>query len=183
MSMSQQTARSTRTDTLFHYTTLFRSSAAANGVIMITTKKGKEGRIDINVSSNVTFERPLLTPKIQNIYGANVNLIANTLSVESWGKKLSDMTQQELSYENTKLRNTGNDDVKDFFRTGTTFNNAVSISGGTELIRSYFSYSNSHANGMIQRNKYNRNTVSFRQSYSLFKIGRASCRERVCQYV
>ena len=41
-------------------------SKAANGVIMITTKKGKEGKIDINYSANRTFEKPLLTPKIQN---------------------------------------------------------------------------------------------------------------------
>ena len=67
-------------------------SAAANGVLMITTKKGKEGRISINVSSSATFDRPLLTPKIQNVYGATVDPTAETLSVDSWGKKLSDLT-------------------------------------------------------------------------------------------
>lgn len=61
-------------------------SAAANGVLMITTKKGKEGRISINVSSSATFDRPLLTPKIQNVYGATVDPTAETLSVDSWGK-------------------------------------------------------------------------------------------------
>lgn len=53
---------------------------------MITTKKGKEGRISINVSSSATFDRPLLTPKIQNVYGATVDPTAETLSVDSWGK-------------------------------------------------------------------------------------------------
>ncbi len=144
-------------------------SVAANGAIMITTKKGKEGRIDINVSSNVTFEKPLLTPKIQNIYGANVNLDANTLDLDSWGKKLSDMTSAELAYEGAKLRNTGNDDVSDFFKTGATYNNSVSLSGGNELIRSYFSYANSYTKGMVPNNTYNRNNFSFRQSYSLLK--------------
>lgn len=79
-------------------------SAAANGVIMITTKKGKEGRIDVNISSNVTFEKPLLTPEIQNIYGASLNLSANTLALDSWGKKLTDMTSEELAYEGAHLR-------------------------------------------------------------------------------
>lgn len=143
-------------------------SAAANGVIMITTKKGKEGTISINVSSSATFDSPLLTPEIQNIYGAAVNLSANTLKVDSWGKKLSDMTPDELAYEGAHLRNSAGDDVADFFRTGVNLNNSVSISGGSEKIRTYFSYANSHSTGMIDRNTYNRNSFSFRQSYALF---------------
>ena len=144
-------------------------SAAANGVLMITTKKGKEGRISINVSSSATFDRPLLTPKIQNVYGATVDPTADTLSVDSWGKKLSDLTADELNYSGAKLRNTAsNDDVNDFFRTGATFNNSISVSGGTETVRTYFSYANSYSDGMMRNNNYKRNTLSFRQSYSLF---------------
>ena len=144
-------------------------SAAANGVLMITTKKGKEGRISINVSSSATFDRPLLTPKIQNVYGATVDPTAETLSVDSWGKKLSDLTADELNYSGAKLRNTAsNDDVNDFFRTGATFNNSISVSGGTETVRTYFSYANSYSDGMMHNNNYKRNTLSFRQSYSLF---------------
>ena len=144
-------------------------SAAANGVLMITTKKGKEGRISINVSSSATFDRPLLTPKIQNVYGATVDPTAETLSVDSWGKKLSDLTADELNYSGAKLRNTAsNDDVNDFFRTGATFNNSISVSGGTETVRTYFSYANSYSDGMMRNNNYKRNTLSFRQSYSLF---------------
>lgn len=144
-------------------------SAAANGILMITTKKGKEGRISINVSSSATFDRPLLTPKIQNVYGATVDPTAETLSVDSWGKKLSDLTADELNYSGAKLRNTAsNDDVNDFFRTGATFNNSISVSGGTETVRTYFSYANSYSDGMMRNNNYKRNTLSFRQSYSLF---------------
>lgn len=144
-------------------------SAAANGVLMITTKKGKEGRISINVSSSATFDRPLLTPKIQNVYGATVDPTAEALSVDSWGKKLSDLTADELNYSGAKLRNTAsNDDVNDFFRTGATFNNSISVSGGTETVRTYFSYANSYSDGMMRNNNYKRNTLSFRQSYSLF---------------
>lgn len=144
-------------------------SAAANGVLMITTKKGKEGRISINVSSSATFDTPLLTPEIQNVYGANVSLLSNTLAVNSWGKKVAEQTSDELAYNGAHLRNYASDDVSDFFQLGATFNNSISISGGTENIRTYFSYANSHSNGMVPNNKYNRNTLSFRQSYSLFK--------------
>ena len=143
-------------------------SVAANGVVMITTKKGKEGSLSVNVSSSATFDNPLLTPKIQNVYGAAVNLSANTLSINSWGKKLSDMTPEELAYEGAHLRNSANDDVTDFFRTGVNLNNSVSVSGGSEKIRTYFSYANAHSSGMIENNTYNRNSFSFRQSYALF---------------
>ena len=81
----------------------------------------------------------MLTPKIQNVYGATVDPTAETLSVDSWGKKLSDLTADELNYSGAKLRNTAsNDDVNDFFRTGATFNNSISVSGGTETVRTIF---------------------------------------------
>lgn len=44
-------------------------SAAANGVVMITTKKGKEGRTQVSVSNNTTFSAPLILPDFQNTYG------------------------------------------------------------------------------------------------------------------
>ncbi|MDE6491136.1 MAG: TonB-dependent receptor plug domain-containing protein, partial [Muribaculaceae bacterium] len=143
-------------------------SAAANGVLMITTKKGKEGKISVTVNSGVTFERPLLTPELQTTYGSAVDLVANTLSVDAWGKKLSDLTAEELAYSGARLTNQYNDNVSEFFRTGTSWNNSIAISGGNEKIRTYFSYSNSNANGLIRSNNYNRNTFSFRQSYNMF---------------
>ncbi len=143
-------------------------SAAANGVLMITTKKGKEGKISISVNSNVTFEKALTKPKIQNVYGAALNLAAGTLTPESWGKKVTDMTPEELAYTGAKLRNYAKDDIVDFFETGVTWNNSVSMSGGTEKVRTYFSYANAHSDGMVPNNTYNRNTLSLRQSYSLF---------------
>ena len=66
------------------------------------------------------------------------------------------------------LRNYGADDVSDFFRLGVTTNNSISLSGGTEKMRSYVSYANSHAEGMLENNEYNRHTFAFRQHYKLF---------------
>lgn len=141
-------------------------SAAANGVLMITTKKGKEGTISVTVNSNVTFEKPLMTPKLQRIYGASI--VGSSLTNDSWGKKLSDMTDADLAFEGAKLTNRATNQVDDFFETGTTWNNAVSISGGTDKVTSFFSYSNSNSDGMMPGNTYNRNTFSFRQGYNLF---------------
>lgn len=147
-------------------------SAAANGVLMITTKKGKEGSISITVNSNVTFDKPLSTPELQNIYGSKVKVNPATgeainMFLGAWGKRIGTYSEAELAYANAKLRNYTSDHVDDFFRTGTTWNNSVSISGGTEKVRSYFSYANSNSQGMVPNNSYNRNTFSFRQNYNL----------------
>ena len=150
-------------------------SAAANGVVMITTKKGKEGKLDVNFTSNVTFENPLLTPKLQNAYGAEVT--SGGLTLDSWGAKLPGGGAYTASVNaaptiggtrDIHLRNSANDDIANFFRTGLTANNSVSLSGGTEKIKTYFSVANSHSNGMLESNNYNRNTLSFRQSYNFW---------------
>lgn len=154
-------------------------SRAANGVIMITTKKGKEGRIDVNFTSNITFDTPFLTPKIQNTYGASVDA-SGLISIDSWGGKIADRAAADLivnapmgkdfvgDSREVHLRNSAADDIADFYRTGITTNNSISLSGGTEKVKSYFSYANSHSIGMLESNSYNRNTFAFRQSYNLF---------------
>ncbi len=147
-------------------------SAAANGVLMITTKKGKEGKINISVNSSVTFDTPLATPDIQYVYGTklmnDINGNPISMSVGGWGKKIGTYTDAELAYDKSKLVNTPQHHVDNFFNTGTTWNNAFAISGGTEKVRSYFSYANANSQGMMPNNSYNRNTFSFRQNYSLF---------------
>ncbi len=159
-------------------------SEAANGVLMITTKKGREGKVGVNFSSNVTFDTPLTTPKIQNIYGAAIDEKAGTLALTSWGDKLSARNGNQLlintpmygeHFEGTKfennevhLRNRAGNDLDDFFKTGVTTNNSIALSGGTDKMSSYFSYGNSHSNGMIENNSYNRHTFSFRQNFKLY---------------
>ena len=70
---------------------------------------------------------------------------------------------------NVYLRNHAGNDVDNFFRTGVTTNNSISLSGGTEIARTYVSVANSHATGMMRNNSYNRNSISFRQTYNFFK--------------
>ncbi len=152
-------------------------SQAANGVVMITTKKGKEGKLAITLNSNVTFDTPLLTPELQNNYGAAI-LSGNALQTTSWGDL---MTGEKGKYTLTVpgnekftgerdvyLRDYAKDDIADFYRWGYNTNNSISLSGGTQKISTYFSYANSHANGMVEANTYNRHTFAFRQSYKFW---------------
>lgn len=157
-------------------------SVAANGVLMITTKKGREGRLAVNVSSNVTFDNPLTTPKIQNIYGAALNDVAHTMDNYSWGDRIDSRSSDQLLFtvpmsdesnykgqtNTVHLRNVAKNDLDDFYRTGVTTNNSVALSGGTDKMDTYFSYGNSHSKGMLERNSYNRHTFSFRQNFKFY---------------
>lgn len=109
-------------------------SSAANGAILITTKKGKEGKTEVQLSSNTEFSSPLLLPEFQNTYGSDG-------SVYSWGNKLS---------ENAEKYN-----VRDFFKTAITLTNSVALSGGTEKNQTYFSAASTNAEGIVPNNKYN----------------------------
>lgn len=155
-------------------------SAAANGVIMITTKKGKEGNASISVSSSMLFETPLVTPKFQNDFGANVEAYDDTslnpnapissrrLGNYSWGKRigrLSSATLAEVPY----ARNQAVDNVSSFLETGTNFNNSIAASFGSEKVNNYISYGNTTSKGMIPNNKFNRHNLTFRQGMKLFK--------------
>lgn len=153
-------------------------SRAANGVLMITTKKGREGTLSVNYSGNITIDVPLLTPKIQNTYGAPVNPDGTLGEANGWGGKIADSPLSAMGGGNVEygiaprelhLTNKGKNTVDDFYRTGWTTNNSLSLAGGTEKIQTYVSFANSHSEGLIDNNNYNRNTIAFRQTYKFWK--------------
>lgn len=154
-------------------------SKAANGVLIITTKQGTEGRVSIDVSSSSLFERPLVTPQLQNHYGAELSSYSDntnpnqpisrrSLSQGSWGSPIgyfSSTTLREIPY----ARNYAVDNVDDFLRTGTNFNNSISISSGSKVASTYFSYAHTMADGMIPSNSFFRHNATFRQTVKFFK--------------
>lgn len=97
-------------------------SDAANGAIVITTKKGKEGRVRITVNSNTEFSNPFIMPKFQNRYGTGSSKSSTNVD-RSWGPLLSDANRY------------GYDPRSDYFQTGITGTESVSLSTGTEKIR------------------------------------------------
>ena len=157
-------------------------SRAANGVIMITTKKGKEGKMEVTFNSSTTFDTPLMTPKLQNAYGSyHTDINGNgTIQYDSWGNRLSGSGKHVYEYAGEKqyfqngtilqsqLRNYAKDDIREFYDTGINATNSLAVSGGTEKIQTYASYSNTQSIGMISANRYDRNTFAFRQNYKLW---------------
>lgn len=129
-------------------------SMAANGVIMITTKKGRDGAARVDFSSNITLETPITLPKLQGRYGAA--LTGDQLSDRSWGERIND---------NDDIVN---DRVKDFYRTGSTYINSVTINGGTEKVQNFLSYANTTALGIMPTNDFQRHNMTARETFNLF---------------
>lgn len=148
-------------------------SAASNGVLMITTKKGKEGQLRIDVSSSTTFETPLKLPKLQNRYGAQMSGSVEggfTMGSNSWGQRMNTLGNEYFDPANSPYHLSRNSyDVADFYRVGTNFNNSIALSGGTKTVQTYFSYGNTTANGIMETNKFMRHNISLRQNFSFFK--------------
>jgi TonB-linked SusC/RagA family outer membrane protein len=138
-------------------------SQAGNGVIVITTKKGKANKIAVTLNSGLTVESAFALPRFQNSYGqGNGGVLKDTLLIgESWGAKLQG---QPIT---THLLKPGTysaqpDNVTDFFRKGTSINNSIGVTGGTDKMQTYFSYTNNKIQGIIQKNDLIRHTVNLR---------------------
>jgi TonB-linked SusC/RagA family outer membrane protein len=128
--------------------TALYGNMGANGVILITTKKGEAGRTRVTYSNNTNFTSPLVMPKFQNTYGAEVG------SFPSWGDKMATSS----SYK-----------PKDFFQTGYNTVNAVTLSAGNEINQVFVSASALNARGIVPNNKYNRYNFTVRNSSVLWK--------------
>ncbi|MDR2410193.1 MAG: SusC/RagA family TonB-linked outer membrane protein, partial [Bacteroidales bacterium] len=129
-------------------------SRAANGVIMITTKKGAEGSMSVDFSSKFSTAWVNRLPEQQSVYGRGSYRIDGTLNPDdyvvysSWGRKLDD---NEKRYNN----------IENFFQTSTIFDNTVSISSGNQNGSFYFSASNFDQKGIVPNTGYVKNTFRF----------------------
>lgn len=122
-------------------------SQGANGVVLITTKKGEAGKLKISYSNNTQFMTPFVMPKFQDRYGSKDN------GFNSWGEL---GTAQPYN-------------PKDYFQTGFTEINSLSASIGTEISQTYISLGAMQARGIIPNNDLNRINVNIRNSTDLIK--------------
>lgn len=115
-------------------------SMGQNGVILITTKRGTAGVTNVEFSSSTSVESALLVPQVQGQYGSTSALDYSSRSNDpsTWGSK-----------DNSAITS---DDIKDFFRTGVTTINGLSISSGNDKSQYYMSYANTFAQGIVDKN-------------------------------
>ena len=126
-------------------------SQAANGVILITTKKGKAGMQRIVFNSNLTVDHAICLPEFQDRYGAS--------GATSWGTVPESANSKPIkAYDN----------VGDYFSNGVTATNSLSVMTGKEKMQTYFSYANTTAKGIVDVNKLQKHNITFRETASLF---------------
>ena len=123
-------------------------SSAANGVIVITTKKGKTGRPQISFSNQTTFSSPLKMPEFQTKYGNQPR------TYSSWGGVLATPS----SYN-----------PQDFFNTAANTQTNASISVGNEKNQTYASLMHVYANGILPNNSYDKYSVTVRNTTSFLQ--------------
>ena len=121
-------------------------SAAAQGVVMITTKKGQEGKVSVTISNSSQFANPFVMPKFQDQY------VNRPGEIKTWGDKA---TSEFGTYE-----------PADFFNTGTNIQNNISLTAGTSKNQTYLSVGTTNAQGIITNNSYARYHFTFRNTTS-----------------
>ena len=117
-------------------------SSAANGAILITTKRGKEGKMEIGFTSFMEFGKAFVMPDFQNTYGSNPN------EAVSWGNK-------QISSGYTP---------EDFFKTAATYTNSLTLSMGSKQSQTYASIAATNARGLIPNNNYDRYNMTLHNS-------------------
>ena len=120
---------------------------AANGVILITTKKGSVGKQEVSFTSSVVFDKAMMLPKLQNHYGMSDE-------IESWGER-----------ENIT---TGNP-IPSFFRTGVTAIHSLSFMTGNERVQTYFSYANTTGKGILENHKLSKHNINLRETATFYE--------------
>ena len=136
-------------------------SRAADGVIIITTKKGTEGSIRVNFNSKYSYSFVNKLPKMQTIYGRGTYNAAGTindLTMNSWGDPIT---------------GTVYDNLGSFFQGANVFDNNLSVSGGTKSGTFFLSASNFDQTGVVPETNYKKSTFRFNgeQKYGKLTIG------------
>lgn len=169
---------------------------AGNGVIIITTKKGKEGKTKINISSSTTFNNVNKYPELQSTYRegsyrrispTNTTLFDYFPAVKSMNANTPSGIEYNIDprYTDGRIINGGfqsngpkyssadgpgiyyRNFYKDFFRTGVNITNNVSLSGGSDKINYFVSASTSKDQGIVPNTDYTRKTLKFNGGYKL----------------
>ena len=123
-------------------------SDAANGAIMITTKKGAQGKGKLTFSTNYSFDQAAMVPDMQYKYGQT-----SDGSLDSWGDKLASEAPNH---------------VDDFYQNGSTWINSLSFSAGGQRAQTYVSYANTSSKSIMETNDFSRHNFDFKETANFF---------------
>jgi TonB-linked SusC/RagA family outer membrane protein len=132
--------------------TALYGARAADGVVLITTKKGAAGATTVSINSKLSTSWANKLPEVQTEFGAGTYSTNGVLTKEgsysSWGEKI---TSQEKTYDN----------IGNFFQNGIIYDNNVNVSGGTKNGSFYISGSNFNQTGIVTNTAYDKTTFRF----------------------
>jgi TonB-linked SusC/RagA family outer membrane protein len=127
-------------------------SRAADGVVIITTKKGADGAARVNSTNKISTSWANKLPEVQTQFGNGIyssnGVLNNTSSYSNWGNKL---TATDQVYDN----------IGSFFRTGVIYDNNVNVSGGSKNGSFFLSGSNFKQTGIVPNTDYAKTTFRF----------------------
>lgn len=151
---------------------------AANGVILITTKKGKSGRMNIAYNGSYSFSKNY--PYLQTLKANEYQSLFNQLVLDQY---LGNNRQQPLgpnaqanlptppfSAATIAAAGNGTNYLNEIFRTGAVNNHSVTINGGSEKITYYFSGGFFKEDGTLKNSGLRKYTGRVNLSYNAAKF-------------
>ncbi len=149
---------------------------AANGVIQITTKSGKKGKISVDYNLNVVADQAVNNTNYQYVYGQGINgkrptSVTSALNsgMLSWGEKLDGASTIQFdgkSYPYSAVK----DNIQQFYRTGTSITNSVSLAGGNDQSSFRLSLANLSNQSILRNSGLDRKTINFTGSQKMNKL-------------
>ena len=145
--------------------TALYGARAKDGAVVITTKKGsKNSKVSVSVNSSTRFENVAKLPDFQNEYAQGSYGDYNVKLLNGWGPNIAQAAAAGKTFKNYKgeevtLKANPNN-VKDFYETGMSYINNVSIAGGGEKSDFRTSVSAVNQNGVIPQSEYNKYTFA-----------------------
>lgn len=140
--------------------TALYGSAGARGVVIITTRSGGMNKQPtITMSSDLSFEKGLF-PEKQSKYAQGTGGVyydgETQKTSASWGPRMDSLKLKKY-------------DPYDFFKTGVTTNNNLSVSGGNGTSSYFMSYSYFDQKGIVPKNEFKRNSIFFKYTTKVYK--------------
>ena len=149
-------------------------SAAANGVVVITTKKGKRGKARVSFKTSYSFDEISERIAMQDTWGQGRSGVYGETRAESWGDYIADrsggpdgyksgayfMAENGRKYQLVDTKNSKetfvDENFNSVFGTGNALQNDLTISGGNENSNYFFSLGHLEQDGIIKNSSYER---------------------------
>lgn len=149
-------------------------SKAQNGVIIIETKKGQAGGLNISMNNTYMVQEPVLSDQFQNIYGQGNSGVFTKSSEDSWGPlmdgRLVDTWSLNPNNAGTKYAFIPQPNNRnDLFQKGYNMSTNIIVRTGGEKTQTVFSYTFTKAKGIVPNNALTRHNLLLRITNKLSK--------------